>query len=220
MAEESKSPFELDPGKLCEVFMEGTSGSAGRRSVLDSWFRRHTIAKPEVEFFAARPDHFKVGGKDVFWGELAWHWKRGQDAVFTFLGVEVPVERKAMAWEMLADLLKPGTSLPCPLCCLLLLSSHHSGRPVLLEQPGATRLVVSGCGVWSLLVALSPLIIHPQRPVFCVVGCCLSPELFFVDRLVSMRLFAVSLGWFLSVCVAVSWPVLSLGSIQLDLPLH
>ena len=79
---------------------------------------------------------------------------------------------------------------------------------------------MSGSGVWSLLVALSPLIIHPQRPVFCVVGCCLSPELFFVDRLVSMRLFAVSLGWFLSVCVAVSWPVLSLGSIQLDLPLH
>ena len=112
MAEESKSPFELDPGKLCEVFMEGTSGSAGRRRVLDSWFRRHTTAKPEVVF---NDDGFKVGGKEVYWGELAWHWKRGQDAVFTFLGVEVPVERKAMGWEMLADLLKPGMSPPCPL---------------------------------------------------------------------------------------------------------
>ena len=31
---------------------------------------------------------------------------------------------------------------------------------------------------------------------------------------------AVPLGWFHVGCVAVSWSVLSLGSIQLDLPLH
>ena len=113
--DESKSPFELDPGKLCEVFMEGTSGSAGRRRVLDSWFRRHTIAKPEVEFFAARPDHFKVGGKDVFWNDLAVAWDDGRDGVFTFLGVEVDVSDQAMAWKSLVKLLKPGTSPPCPL---------------------------------------------------------------------------------------------------------
>ena len=114
--DESKKPFDLDVATLFKIYITGDEADVkASRLALGSWFRRHTIAKPEVEFFAARPDHFKVGGKDVFWGELAWHWKRGQDAVFTFLGVEVPVERKAMAWEMLADLLKPGTSPPCPL---------------------------------------------------------------------------------------------------------
>lgn len=112
--DESKKPFDLDVVKLSLCFSPDpiTQEAKARRDFLKSWFHRRTITKPEVVFIALG---FKVGDKDVFWDELAWHWKRGQDAVFTFLGVEVPVDTKAMAWEMLADLLEPGTSPPCAL---------------------------------------------------------------------------------------------------------
>ena len=113
--EESKSPFELDSVKLRSLYKDGADMVEDRRGELDSWFRRHTIAKPEVEFFAARPDHFKVGDKDVFWNDLAVAWDDGRDGVFTFLGVEVDVSDQAMAWKSLVKLLKPGTSPPCPL---------------------------------------------------------------------------------------------------------
>ena len=59
-----------------------------------------------------------------------------------------------------------------PCCCLLLLLSHHSGRLVLLEQPRATCLAVSGCASSYRC----PVFILPQRPVFCVVRCCYHPN--------------------------------------------
>ena len=169
--EESKSPFELDSVKLRSLYKDGADLVEDRRAELVSWFDRYTITKPAVVF---DKDGFKVGDTDVFWDDLAAEWKHGRDAVFTLLGVEVA--DKALAWNRLIDLLRPGTSPPCPLCCLLLLSSHHSGLLVLLEQPESRSLVVSGFGVWCLLLALSPLITHPQRPVLCVVGCCGHPN--------------------------------------------
>ena len=112
--DESKSPFELDPGKLCEVFMEGTSGSAGRRRVLVSWFEDFGLATVfdkdgfTVTNLGSRP-------KKIKWGHLAVAWDDGRDDVFTFLGVEVDVSDQAMAWKSLVKLLKPGTSPPCAL---------------------------------------------------------------------------------------------------------
>ena len=113
----AEAPFELDSVKLslCLFPVPDTQEAERRRELLKSWFRRRTTTKPEVVFFADRPDHFKVGDKDVFWNDLAVAWDDGRDGVFTFLGVEVDVSDQAMAWKSLVKLLKPGTSPPCPL---------------------------------------------------------------------------------------------------------
>ena len=121
--DESKKPFDLDVATLFKIYITGDEADVkASRLALGSWFRRHTTTKPAVAFFADRPDCFKVLGKDVFWDDLAAEWKHGRDAVFTLLGVEVA--DKALAWNRLIDLLRPGTSPPCPLCCLLLLLSQ------------------------------------------------------------------------------------------------
>ena len=111
----AEAPFELDSVKLRSLYKDGADMVEDRRGELMSWFRRRTITKPEVVFFADRPDHFKVGDKDVFWNDLAVAWDDGRDGVFTFLGVEVDVSDQAMAWKSLGKLLKPGMSPPCPL---------------------------------------------------------------------------------------------------------
>ena len=79
---------ELDVVKLSLCFfpVPDTQEAERRRELLKSWFDRYTSPKPAVVFSADRPDGFKVGDTDVYWGELALHWKRGRDAVFTFLG--------------------------------------------------------------------------------------------------------------------------------------
>ena len=112
--DESKSPFELNPAKLRQMFSDDDALGPANRGELVSWFEDFGLAT------VFDKDGFTVTNpgsppRKIKWGELAWHWKRGQDAVFTFLGVEVPVDTKAMAWEMLADLLEPGTSPPCAL---------------------------------------------------------------------------------------------------------
>ena len=115
MAEES--PFELDSVKLRSLYKAGADLAEDRRGELDSWFDDYgsTTAFDKHGFTVT-----KLGSppKQIKWVHLALHWKSGRDAVFTFLGVEVPVDTKAMAWAMLIDLLRPGTSPPCPLCCL------------------------------------------------------------------------------------------------------
>ena len=111
--EASKSPFDLDVATLFKIYITGDDADVqANRLALNSWFRRHTTAKPEVVF---NDDGFKVGGKEVYWGDLAVAWDDGRDGVFTFLGVEVDVSDQAMAWRTLVKLLKPGTSPPCPL---------------------------------------------------------------------------------------------------------
>ena len=113
--EESKAPFDLDEVKLSLCFspVPITQEAETRRELLKSWFHRRTITQPEVVFIALG---FRVGGTAVYWDDLTAEWDHGRDAVFTFLGVEVA--DKALAWNRLIDLLRPGTSPPCPLCCL------------------------------------------------------------------------------------------------------
>ena len=112
--DESKSPFELNPAKLRQMFSDDDALGPANRGELVSWFEDFGLATvfDKDGFTVTNPGSRP---KKIKWGHLAVAWDDGRDDVFTFLGVEVDVSDQAMAWKSLVKLLKPGTSPPCAL---------------------------------------------------------------------------------------------------------